>query len=119
MVTTGKNERVFDQRVVSRNIAAGRLTKEEYAEYLESLPDAAENIKARDEGGDDDGYERPISAANEPRRPLPLPITRPRLDDDDDDDDDDLDDDDLDDDDDDDDGGGESAGSDNAGTDEA
>jgi hypothetical protein len=113
MVSGGKNERIFDLRVVHRYIASGRLEKSEYSEYLESLPDLAESIKARDEGGDDDGYERPI--ATEPRRPLGLPIVRPAyddtddgdlgddLDDEDDDDDDDLDDDDSDDDDDDDD----------------
>ena len=107
MATSGKNERVFDQRVVHRYIATGRVTREEYEEHLASLPDVAENVKARDEGGDEDGYDRPIAAANEPsRRPLGLlPLaSRPSYDDDDDDDDDlDDDDDDLDDDDDDDD----------------
>src|SRR5262245_18700517 len=118
MVSGGKNERIFDLRVVHRYIASGRLAKEEYSEFLEALPDLSDSIKARDEGGDDDGYERPI--ATEPRRPLPLPIVRRAIDDtddgdlgddlddedddeDDDDDDDDADDDDADDDDDDDD----------------
>ena len=116
MATSGKNERVFDQRVVHRYIGTGRVTREEYEEHLASLPDVAENVKARDEGGDEDGYDRPIAAANEPsRRPLGLlPLAqRPSYDDDDDDDDDDLDDeddDDLDDDDDDDDGDGDGEG---------
>ncbi|HWB75025.1 MAG TPA: hypothetical protein VG755_08710 [Nannocystaceae bacterium] len=110
MVSGGKNERIFDLRVVHRYIASGRLEKAEYSEYLAALPDLAESIKARDEGGDDDGYERPI--ATEPRRPLGLPIVRRAHDDtddgdlgddlDDEDDDDDLDDDDDSDDDDDD-----------------
>lgn len=106
----GKSERIFDLRVVHRYIGSGRLAKEEYTEYLASLPDLSEAIKARDEGGDDDGYERPI--ATEPRRPLGLPFVRTVRDDDTDDgdlgddlddDDDDLDDDDDSDDDDDDD----------------
>ena len=80
MATSGKNERVFDQRVVHRNITAGRVTREEYQAYLASLTDCAENIKPREEGGDDDGYDRPIAAANEPsRRPLGLLPLAPSL----------------------------------------
>jgi len=105
-----KQDRFFDQRVVQRNVAAGRITKDEYTGFLESLPDAAENIRPREEGGDDDGYDRPRqSAANDGgRRPFfeharPLYASASTDDDDDyDDDDDDLDDeDDLDEDEDD------------------
>lgn len=49
--------RLFDQRVVQRNIRAGRVTKDEYQAWLSELSDISENIKARDDGGDDDGYE--------------------------------------------------------------
>ncbi len=107
-MTTPKNERMFDLRVVHRYIASGRVTKEEYEAHLEGLTDVADNVRPRDEGGDEDGYERPIAAANEPRRALaPLPVRRIVDDTDDgdlgDEDDDDEDDDDEDDDDDDDD----------------
>jgi hypothetical protein len=101
-MNTPKSERMFDLRVVHRYIASGRVAKDEYNEFLGTLPDLAESIKARDEGGDDDGYDRPI--ATEPRRGLGLPFIRPayNADDDDDEDDDDDDDDDGDDDGDDD-----------------
>jgi hypothetical protein len=94
--------RLFDLRVVKRNITAARVSREEYDSYLGSLTDAAANIMAREEGGDDDGYDRPAT----PRGLAPLPIRplRSRIDDDDDDDDDDDfddEDDDLDDEDDD------------------
>lgn len=51
--------RLFDKRVVQRNIRAGRVTKDEYRAWLRELSDTSEKIRARDEGGDDDGYERP------------------------------------------------------------
>ncbi len=38
-----KNERLFDRRVVERNIAKGLITREEYQEYLDNLEDAEEN----------------------------------------------------------------------------
>lgn len=57
--------RLFDQRVVQRNIRAGRVTKDEYQAWLGELSDASENIKPRDEGGDEDGYEA-AAAAGEP-----------------------------------------------------
>lgn len=100
MANPPKNERMFDLRVVHRYIGAGRLEKEEYDAHLESLVDVAENVRPRDEGGDEDGYDRPVAAANEARRlPLSAMFVRPKLDDDDDDEDDDFDDDDDDDDD--------------------
>jgi hypothetical protein len=109
MANPPKNERMFDLRVVDRYIAAGRLERAEYTAHLESLVDVAENVRPRDEGGDEDGYERPIVAANEPRRvPLSALFVRSRVESDDDVDDDDDDDfDDDDDSDDDDDAGGE------------
>ncbi|MEM7152601.1 MAG: hypothetical protein AAF799_07155 [Myxococcota bacterium] len=49
--------RLFDKRVVQRNVRAGRVTKEEYQAWLGELADTSEKILPRDEGGDDDGYE--------------------------------------------------------------
>lgn len=49
--------RLYDKRVVQRNIRAERVTKDEYAAWLSELPDVSDKIKPRDEGGDDDGYE--------------------------------------------------------------
>nr|MCH9685345.1 hypothetical protein [Deltaproteobacteria bacterium] len=49
--------RLFDKRVVQRNIRAGRVTKDEFGAWLRDLDDSEEKIKARDEGGDDDDYE--------------------------------------------------------------
>lgn len=113
MANPPKNERMFDLRVVDRYIGSGRLERAEYTAHLETLVDVAENVRPRDEGGDEDGYDRPIVAANEPRGRLPLSAlfvrTRVESDDDDDDDDDDFDDDDDDDDGDDADDAGDDA----------
>ncbi len=49
--------RLFDKRVVQRNIRAGRVTKEEYRAWLAEVGDASEKIMPREDGGDDDGYE--------------------------------------------------------------
>ena len=43
-------EMLLDRRVVERNIRKGLVTREEYQQYVSSLPDAAENaeeIRAR------------------------------------------------------------------------
>ena len=37
------DERLFDQRVVERNIASGRITRKQYEEYLSALEDSEEN----------------------------------------------------------------------------
>src|ERR1043165_9586807 len=55
--------RLFDKRVVQRNIRAGRVTKEEYQAWLADQSDVTAKIMARVEGGDDDGYEVPIMVA--------------------------------------------------------
>ena len=49
--------RLFDKRVVQRNVRAGRVTEEEYQAWLGELADTSDKILPRDEGGDDDGYE--------------------------------------------------------------
>ncbi|MGM0555294.1 MAG: hypothetical protein ACQEVA_02850 [Myxococcota bacterium] len=57
---TEKNEKLFDTRVVERNIDKGLVTRKEYEEYLEGLDDVedrAEVIEAEFEAGifeDDD-----------------------------------------------------------------
>jgi hypothetical protein len=48
----------FDLRTVQRYIKAGRVDRAEYRTYIETLPDVSNLIMARDEGGDDDGYEQ-------------------------------------------------------------
>lgn len=50
-------DRMFDKRVVRRNISTGRIQSDDYDRFLNALPDVAENIKPPDEGGDNDGYE--------------------------------------------------------------
>lgn len=50
-------DRMFDKRVVRRNISTGRIQSEDYDRFLNALPDVTENIKPPDEGGDNDGYE--------------------------------------------------------------
>ena len=37
----------FDKRTVERKIQTGQLTRDEYNEYLASLPDDAENAEVR------------------------------------------------------------------------
>lgn len=61
--------RLFDKRVVQRNIRAGRVTKDEYAAWLAEVPDATDKIMAREDGGDDDGYEG--AKPEEPSAPAP------------------------------------------------
>jgi hypothetical protein len=39
------DEELFDLRTVERNIEKGLITREDYKEYLENLPDAADNIE--------------------------------------------------------------------------
>jgi hypothetical protein len=95
--------RLFDLRVVQRNIRSGRVNKDEYAAYLSALSDTSPKIKPREEGGDEDGYDgHPEPAAHDPERiavpqfasmgvaPDPMAASAYGADDDDDDDDDDA-----------------------------
>ena len=59
--------RLFDLRVVQRNIRSGRVQKDEYGAWLSALPDATPKIKPREEGGDEDGYD------GHPPAPAPAP----------------------------------------------
>lgn len=49
-----KNEKLFDRRVVERNIEKGLITRDEYKAYLEGLDDVEDNagvIEAEFEAG--------------------------------------------------------------------
>lgn len=50
-------DRMFDQRVVRRNISTGRISSDDYGRFLGALEDVGENIKPAEEGGDNDGYD--------------------------------------------------------------
>lgn len=44
-----KNARLFDRRVVERNIKKGLVTRKDYDKYLKALGDTAGNIASPDE----------------------------------------------------------------------
>jgi hypothetical protein len=44
-----KNPRLFDRRVVERNIKKGLITRKDYEKHLKSLADVAGNIASPDE----------------------------------------------------------------------
>ena len=71
-------DRMFDLRVVRRNISTGRISADDLNRFVSALPDVADNIKPTEEGGDNDGYdaqppEDPNAAAAEapPAEQLP------------------------------------------------
>jgi hypothetical protein len=70
-------DRLFDKRVVQRNIDAGRVTKADYAKFVATLPDRAEAIKPKDEGGDDDGFEP--TEAEPAAAPAAAPAAEPQM----------------------------------------
>ncbi len=41
-----KDARLFDVRIVERNIKRGLITRKEYERFLKSLPDVAEKVVA-------------------------------------------------------------------------
>ena len=47
-----KNARLFDRRVVERNIKKGLITRKDLEKYLKSLPDAAEKAATPEEVAD-------------------------------------------------------------------
>ena len=49
-----KNPRLFDRRVVERNIKKGLITRKDYEKHLKSLTDMAGNIASDDERIDED-----------------------------------------------------------------
>jgi len=48
-----KNPRLFDRRVVERNIKKGLVTRKDYEKHLKSLNDVAGNIASPDEHVED------------------------------------------------------------------
>lgn len=44
-MATEKNPKLFDLRVVERNIAKGLITRDEYEAYLQSIDDSAERAE--------------------------------------------------------------------------
>lgn len=56
-MATRDSDNLFDLRTVKRNIRASRLSRTAYAEFLESLPDMADNVMAPDEREDEDAFE--------------------------------------------------------------
>ena len=58
-------DRLFDKRTVRRNIANGRVEKDDYQHYLQALPDLRQQVMARDEGGDNDGFEQRFEPSSE------------------------------------------------------
>jgi hypothetical protein len=44
-----KNPRLFDRRVVERNIKKGLITRKDYEKHLKALSDVAGNIASADE----------------------------------------------------------------------
>ena len=49
--------RMHDIRTVNRHLRAGRTSKEMFEAFLSALPDAQENIKDPQDGGDPDGFD--------------------------------------------------------------
>jgi hypothetical protein len=66
-----KNPRLFDRRVVERNIKKGLITRKDYEKYLKSLSDVAANIAAADERVEEpDVDDDEPDTAEEPQRAL-------------------------------------------------
>ena len=49
-----KNPRLFDRRIVERNIKKGLITRKDYEKHLKSLADVAGNIASADEHVEDE-----------------------------------------------------------------
>jgi len=48
-----KTTRLFDRRIVERNIKKGLVTRKDYEKHLKSLPDVATNIASPEERHED------------------------------------------------------------------
>ena len=48
-----KNPRLFDRRVVERNIKKGMITRKDYEKHLKSLADSTEKIASAEERADE------------------------------------------------------------------
>lgn len=58
-------ERYLDRRTYKRHIKRGTLTEAQFKQYVADLPDMTQNIMAKAEGGDDDGYDARGAAHDE------------------------------------------------------
>jgi hypothetical protein len=61
-----KNARLFDRRIVERNIKKGLVTRKDYDKYLKALGDVAGNIASPEERHED----APEPAIDEPESAL-------------------------------------------------
>jgi len=52
-----KNPKLFDRRIVERNIKKGLITRKDYDKHLKALADVAGNIAAPDERVEDSDVE--------------------------------------------------------------
>lgn len=59
-----RNLRLYDRRVVERNIKKGLVSRKDYEKWLKSLPDASTNMASPDERGAELGPEDDTSDAN-------------------------------------------------------
>lgn len=59
------SERYFDRRTYERHLRRGHVTQADYDSFVDGLPDVVENIKAKDDGGDDDGYDEHVGTVPE------------------------------------------------------
>ena len=58
--------RLFDRRIVERNIKRGLITRKDYEKFLKSRPDAADKVKSPDEA--------PEANSNSEDAVPPLPV---------------------------------------------
>lgn len=73
-------DRLFDKRTVRRSIAMGRVQKDDYERFVKSLPDLAEQVRAKDDGGDEDGFEHRFGGVPREQRAIesaPQPPAEP------------------------------------------
>jgi hypothetical protein len=72
-----KNIRLFDRRVVERNIKKGIITRKDYEKHLKSLDDKATNVASPEERiedgpDDDDLIDDDDVLDDEPAQPPPI-----------------------------------------------
>jgi len=63
--------RLFDRRIVERNIKRGLTTRKDYEKYLKSLPDVAANVKSPDETPDANAVSADDHEPPPPATPVP------------------------------------------------
>jgi hypothetical protein len=68
-----KNLRLFDRRVVERNIKKGITNRKDYEKYLKSLGDTAPNIASAEERVEDEPDDDDLDALDEEDEPVEQP----------------------------------------------